>query len=553
VGGFLDPAFILGLGPGQFPRQIERLLWHIGFTDVANIDGPGDSGGDLLGRHNGLDWVLQCKWKRHGAVGADAVEEVAGARDAYRADRAAVVTNTRISSDASRRVEQLMLVAPKINLWHGLTLQRAFKQANDRFGHLQLRQYQEDAKNRLLADLDRTGRALLILATGLGKTVVSGEVINDHLTRFPEDQVLVVAHTKDLIDQLERALWRHLAKTVKTRVLTGDERPDDLDGVTCATLASALYAVRRGYRPGLVVVDEAHHVGEGGQYAELLSSLEKVRQVGVTATPWRGDEYDITHRFGPPSYTLGIGAGMRNGYLSQVDYRLYTDDIDWQVVRSASQHSYSLGELNSKLFLPQRDEAIRDELAVVWGTTPRPRALVFCRTIEHAERMADVLRRNPRWSGALAVHNELAKRERQSRLLAFRRGDVPILTSVDILNEGVDVPDVNIICFARVTHSRRIFVQQLGRGLRLRDGKDRVTVLDFVTDLRRVAAVLNIKRELEAEDIEVLRRAGRSRIEFSDERVGSLMDEWIKDAADLETAYDEVRLQFPDPKMPVGG
>jgi superfamily II DNA or RNA helicase len=446
-----------------------------------------------------------------------------------------------------------MLVAPRINLWHGLTLQRAFDQASNRFGHLQLRQYQEDAKHRLVADLEQTGRALLILATGLGKTVVSGEVINDHFAKFPEEQVLVVAHTKDLVDQLERALWRHLSKTVKTRMLTGDERPDDLDGVTCATLASALYAVRRGYRPGLVVVDEAHHVGEGGQYAELLSSLEKVRQVGVTATPWRGDEYDITHRFGPPSYTVGIEAGMRNGYLSQVDYRLYTDNIDWQIVRSASQHSYSLGELNSRLFLPQRDEAIRDEIAAVWGTTPRPRALVFCRTIEHAERMADVLRRNPRWSGALAVHAGLAKRERQSRLLAFRRGDVPILTSVDILNEGVDVPDVNIICFARVTHSRRIFVQQLGRGLRLRDGKDRVIVLDFVTDLRRIAAVLNIKRELEAEDIEVLRRAGRSRIEFSDERVGSLMDEWIKDAADLETAYDEVRLQFPDPTMPQGG
>lgn len=551
--GFLNPAFILGLGPGQFPRQIERFLWHIGFTDVANIDGPGDSGGDLLGKHNGFDWVLQCKWKRHGAVGAVAVEEVAKARDTYRADRAAVVTNTRASSDASRRTDRLVLVAPRIQLWNGLLLQRAFDQANDRFGHTRLRPYQVGARDRLIADLDRTGRGLLIMATGLGKTVVSGEVINDHLIRFPEDQVLVVAHTKDLVDQLERALWQHLAKRVKTRMLTGDERPDDLDGVTCATLASALYAVRRGYRPGLVVVDEAHHVGEGGQYAELLGLLESARQIGVTATPWRGDEYDIGHRFGPASYALGIEAGMRNAYLAQVDYRLYADDIDWDVVRSASHYSYSLGELNSKLFLPQRDEAIRDELADVWGTTPRPRALVFCRTIEHAERMADLFRRNPRWHSALAVHNGLAKRERQSRLLAFRSGDVPILTSVDILNEGVDIPDVNIICFARVTHSRRIFVQQLGRGLRLREGKDRVTVLDFVSDLRRIAAVLNIKRELEAADIEVLPQAGHSRIEFSDQRVGSLMDEWIKDAADLETAYDEARLQFPDPTMTIGG
>jgi superfamily II DNA or RNA helicase len=200
--------------------------------------------------------------------------------------------------------------------------------------------------------------------------------------------------------------------------------------------------------------------------------------MGVTATPWRGDDYDITNRFGPASYRVGIEAGMRKGYLSQVDYRLYVDNIDWSIVRSVSRHSYSLGELNSKLFIPQRDEAIRDELATVWGSVVRPRALVFCRTVEHAERMADILSRNARWSSALAVHAELHKRERLSRLLAFRSGNVPILTSVDILNEGVDVPDVNIICFARVTHSRRIFVQQLGRGLRLREGKDYVTVLD---------------------------------------------------------------------------
>ena len=548
MAGFLDPTFLLNLGPNQFPRQIERLLWHIGFADVVNIDGPGDEGGDLLGTYKGRDWVLQCKWKRQGAVGASAIDEVARARDAYRVSRAAVVTNTRFSSAAIRRADQLALLGSRIQLWPGLTLQGAFEEAADRFGGIRLRPYQESARDRLISDLDETNRALLILATGLGKTVVSGEVIADYLSRFHDGQILVVAHTKDLVDQLERALWRHLPRSVKTRMLTGEERSDDLDGVTCATLGSALYAARRGYRPGLIVVDEAHHVGESGQYAELLNTLN-TRQMGVSATPWRGDEYDIAHRFGPASFTLGIEAGMRKGYLSQVDYRLYVDNIDWSVVRSISQHSYSLGELNSKLFLPQRDEAIRDELAAVWGSVARPRAMVFCRTIEHAERMAHILHHNSRWSSALAVHANLHKRERLSRLLAFRSGDVPILTSVDILNEGVDVPDVNIICFARVTHSRRIFVQQLGRGLRIHEGKEFVTVLDFVSDLRRVAAMLNIKRELEADDIEVLSQTDRSRIEFSDQRAGSLMSEWIKDAADLETTYDEARLQFPDPSM----
>jgi superfamily II DNA or RNA helicase len=122
-----------------------------------------------------------------------------------------------------------------------------------------------------------------------------------------------------------------------------------------------------------------------------------------------------------------------------------------------------------------------------------------------------------------------------------------VLTTVDMLNEGVDVPDVNIICFLRVTHSRRIFVQQLGRGLRLREGKDKVTVLDFVSDLRRVKATLDLKRALERlpdDEIERLQLAN-SEINFSNPAVGSFLEEWLKDAASLEDADEEVRLQFP--------
>ncbi|WP_432170862.1 DEAD/DEAH box helicase [Streptomyces sp. 1222.5] len=544
--GFLAPSSLLDGGPLQFPRRIERLLWHLGCSDVVNIDGSGDEGGDILARVKGQEWVFQCKWKKRGAVGAEAVDEVARARDRYRAHQAVVVTNTHFGPEARRRVANLARIGPPVLLWDGANLTASFSRVPTRFGRLTPRPYQGDAIRDLIRDLDTTGRALLVLATGLGKTVVGGEVIADHLRRWSGDQVLVVAHSKDLVQQLERALWRHLPKNVPTRILTGDTRPNDLSGLTCATVGSALPAAKFGYRPGLVMIDEAHHLGAGGQYDDLLETLRESRHLGVTATPWRGDSHDITQQLGPASFTLGIEKGMRRGYLAQVDYRLFVDDIDWDVVRDASAHSYGLAELNARLFLPQRDEAIRDELAGVWAATTKPRAIVFCRTIEHAERLADVLRRTPVWSGAQAIHAGLAKRERQNRLLAFRSGDVPILTSVDILNEGVDVPDVNILCFARVTHSRRIFVQQLGRGLRLREGKQRVTVLDFVSDLRRIAAALNLKRALDEDgEIETLSRVSHSRVDFSDQRVGVLMEEWIKDAASLETAYDEHRLQFP--------
>ncbi|MEU9962768.1 DEAD/DEAH box helicase family protein [Streptomyces malaysiensis] len=548
---FLDASSLLDSGPLQFPRRIERLLWHLGFSDVSNIDGSGDEGGDILALHKGETWVVQCKWKRRGAVGADAVDEVARARDHYRAHKAVVVTNTRFSPDARQRVANLARLGPGILLWGGTDLTTSFDRVPPRFGRVTPRPYQAEALQALTADLDASGRALLVLATGLGKTVVGGEAIATHLRRDPQDQVLVVAHAKDLVQQLERALWRHLPKDVPTRLLTGDTRPDDLSGLTCATVGSALSAARFGYRPGLVMIDEAHHVGEEGQYDELLELLSSARHLGVTATPWRGDKHDITHQLGAPSFSLGIEEGMRRGYLAQVDYRLFVDDIDWDIVREASDHSYGLAELNAKLFLPQRDEAIRDELAAAWAATHNPRAIIFCRTIEHAERLAEMLRRTPLWSGAIAIHAGLAKRERQNRLLAFRIGEVPILTAVDILNEGVDVPDVNILCFARVTHSRRIFVQQLGRGLRLREGKERVMVLDFVSDLRRIAAALKLKRALDGDgEIEILAKITQSNIDFSDQKVATLMDEWIKDAASLETAYDEHRLQFPATRAP---
>jgi superfamily II DNA or RNA helicase len=546
---FLDPAFLRELGPWGFTRQLERLAFHLGFTDIINVDGPYDQGGDLIGRRANRSWVFQAKWKSSGAVAPSAIDEVINAKAYYRADHAVVVTNSHYGPETRKRQRELQRAGITIELWSGRELLDLY--SDDRFTMIRLppptlRPYQTRAFEEVVTDLESSGRALLILATGLGKTVVGGEVIAQHLSRHPDAKVLITAPTKDLADQLERALWHHIPKTTRTHLLTGDHKSHDLRGMTCATVPSALNFARSGYRPTMLMVDEAHHVGEDGQLADLLDILKDVDQFGVTATPWRGDQFDIRHRFGEPSYTLGIEEGMRLGYLAEVRYRLFADNIDWDFVPRISEHSYTLKDLNARLFLPERDEAIRDELMAVWRITPNPKVVVFCRTIEHAERMASLLNQVPQWRGAESVHARLDRRERQLRLMRFRNGETPIVTAVDILNEGVDIPDVNILCFARVTHSRRIFVQQLGRGLRLRAGKSHVEVLDFVSDVRRVAAILNLSSQIAADEIETLRLAERgTTFEFSDQRAEALMREWIKDAASLETALDEARLQFP--------
>jgi superfamily II DNA or RNA helicase len=549
---FVDPEFLRELGPQGFTRQLERLALHLGFTNVVNVDGPNDQGGDLIGIRAGRRWVFQAKWKYSGPVRPTAIDEVIRATAYYHADHAVVVTNSHYGPQARKRQHELEDAGIRIELWSGKELTDLYGDdmfTTRRLPAPELRPYQVTAFESVITDLDSNGRALLILATGLGKTVVGGEVIARHVARDPTAKVLITAPTKPLAEQLERALWTHIEKGVRTHLLTGDHKSDDLRGVTCATVPTALAFARSGYRPSLVMVDEAHHVGEDGQLAELLDILKDSPQFGVTATPWRGDQFDIRDRFGEPSYTLGIEEGMRLGYLAEVRYRLFLDNIDWDFVPQVSEHSYTMQDLNARLFLPERDEAIRDQLIATCRTTANPRVVVFCRTIEHAERMATLLSQVPQWKGAESVHAQLDRRERELRLMRFRNGDTPIITAVDILNEGVDIPDVNIICFARVTHSRRIFVQQLGRGLRLREGKSHVEVLDFVSDLRRVAAIMNMRARVAANEIETLRLAERgTTFEFTDQRAETLMHEWIKDAASLETTLDEARLQFPAPE-----
>ncbi|GHD06203.1 DEAD/DEAH box helicase family protein [Zhihengliuella salsuginis] len=546
---FLSSQRLVEGGPSGFTRSLERLLPLLGFTQVVNIDGANDQGGDLLAYFGQELVAIQAKWKLDptlGSVNDDAVNEVSQAIDAYGAASGIVVTNGRFTKSARARILAFADVGRSVKAWDGAALAKLARGANELPPEVELRPYQNEAVKKAWEALgeDGPGRALVYLATGLGKTIVAGSIVARMLEQKPDSRVLVAAHSTDLIDQLEKSMWAFIPKGVPTqRIGDGDHR-DDLSGVTFAVLPSAHAYVQRGFCPDLLVVDEVHHVGETGYYAQMIETLVDVPRLGVTATPWRGDRFDIERTFGPPVVRMSIPDGITRGYLAQVDYRLLADNIDWEFVRDASEHSYSIKDLNRRLFIPERDEAIRDRLTAVWNATRAPRGIVFCQTIQHAEALAELLCRSSTWRGVETVHNGLTKRERQQALLRFRSGKTQLLTSVDLLNEGIDVPDVNIIVFARVTHSRRIFIQQLGRGLRLRAGKEKVVVLDCVSDLRRIAEVSSFRAHVEAGESEIL-NVSRSKFDFEDQIVAGFIEQWIADVGDLATAADVVRLEFP--------
>ncbi len=552
---FLNERRLL-LGPWQaFERDLARLLLANGFDDVRIVAGTGDRGADVLGVQRDELWVFQCKHTTTTPPPKDAIAEVVEAAKYYGAQRLVVATS-RPPGEAflaqKHRFERtglrIQLADPRVLL--GMMASSPEYPPARR----SMRPYQEDVSDRFRRALVDTGRAQIVLATGLGKTAVMAEVVADLLRDncVEESRVLVLAHTRSLVDQLHRAFWYQLPKWVPTHQLVESEFPTFWDGITFATVQSALANLDQLPHFGLILVDEAHHIG-ADMFQKTIQKLGPPMLGGVTATPWRGDGYDIDEILGPALVKIGIAEGLQQGFLSDVDYRLLADNLNWEAVQQMSKHRYSITQLNKRLIIPTRDEEAARVVKQVFDEEKRRSGIVFSPTIIHAQEFAAMLRRYG--FRAEAISSETEPRERDVLMSRFRAGQLDFVTTVDLFNEGVDVPDVDMLIFLRATHSRRIFVQQLGRGLRLSPGKSKVVVLDFVTDLRRVAEVVDLDRAVRGEDVEHLGIGSRI-IQFHDASAGSFLQEWMLDQASLFLRDGDPELELPDinyPRPPAPG
>ena len=556
MGSFLG-AERLAFGPWQaFERTLHRFFVHSGFTDCRLVGGPGDKGADVLATKDNRLWVAQAKFRRSSAnLDESAVHEVMSAVSCYSADEAVVATNQSFGPrayDVAKKLSDNTNVP--IRLWPGhVLLEWGKKLPEYSVMRTELRPYQEEALDDVdLARSQGRTRGLVIMATGLGKTRVAGEVILREILNERGTNVLVLAHTVPLVHQLEAALWEVLHKDTSTHIWAGGEYPAYAGGVTIATMQSMIEAAKREdlkRRFSLVVVDEAHHAPADG-YRQLLEFLQPNFLLGLTATPWRLDDRLLADMFGPPLFSMSIVEGMQQGYLADVDYRMLVDNIDWREVSKLSHQRLTVSELNSKLFLPERDESIVNKLVEHMDSTPRLRCLIFCRTIEHATTIYHLLRATG--VPCRLIHSQLEGAEAAQVLREFRAGQNPTLISVDMLNEGIDVPDVNLVVFLRVTHSRRIFIQQLGRGLRVSAGKSAVKVLDFVADIRRIAAGLRLNHEAAEfanrdRPREFIRFPDGRVVRFSNDKALSFFEEYLQDVAEVEDLDKDARLRFPPP------
>lgn len=531
-------------------RSLARLIQHAGFTDVSLVGGSGDRGADVVGVIGGARWVLQSKYRRNSSIDSTAAREAVRALSAYRAQVAVAATNTTFTLDAYEFQKTTSADGINIRLWNNHSLLNYYKKLPHRSkAWREPRPYQGTAiKNVEKARSEGKNASLVIMATGLGKSLVANELIALELSRNPSQEVLVLAHTTDLVKQLEQSSWTQLPKQFSTHLWTDGEHPMYPGGVVFATWQSVASEQSRqtlAGRFGLVVIDEAHHAPSPG-YSNLISDLQPNFLVGLTATPWRGDSQSLDDLFGEPVFSMDIVEGMQQGFLAEVDYKMLTDGIDWEEVALMTKLGLTIKDLNQRLLMPDRDISIVEMVSEQFKINSRTRALVFCRSIKHAEQLQPLF--SSQGIRAAVIHSKLPREMRFQNLSSFRNGDIELLLSVEMLNEGIDVPDVNLVVFMRVTHSRRIFIQQLGRGLRVSPVKSSVTVLDFVADIRRIAAAVSINRDAtsNAAGREVVRFQDGRIVKFSDETTESFFDEYLADVADIENMEDGSTLRFPD-------
>ncbi len=323
-------------------------------------------------------------------------------------------------------------------------------------------------------------RNLVIAATGTGKTVVAALDYARLRKEQGELSLLFVAHRREILKQSQATFRIAVQDGNFGELLVGKYKPSigkhvfasiqSLHEGRLEDLAADAYDV--------VIVDEFHHAA-ANTYARLLNKLKPKVLLGLTATPERADGKSILHYFdGRVAAELRLWDALDQQLLCPFQYFGIGDGtdlstIDWRAGRydiASLEKVYTADDIRAKAVLRALHGKIRNPQSM--------RALGFCVSVKHAEYMAEYCTRNG--VPALAVSSGTKDSERQACLQKLRTAEVNIVFTVDLFNEGVDVPAVDTVLFLRPTESSTIFLQQLGRGLRLSDNKDCLTVLDFI-------------------------------------------------------------------------
>lgn len=354
---------------------------------------------------------------------------------------------------------------------------------------LELREYQQEALNSLSEmRAKKETIALLYHATGTGKTVTA---VMD--AKRCGGRALFVAHTMELVNQAFATF-----ETLWDNVSVGkfaDSIKDTESHVVCGSIQSVALNLEifKDDDFDYIIIDEAHHAS-ADTYQKVLAYFKPKFILGLTATPERADDTNILEIFKNTAHKLDIQTAVEIGALVPVScIRIHTN-IDMTKVRFNSVQ-YNIRDLDVKICVTERNKLIVD----TWlEYVKNRRTVVFCASVKHAEQIAQLFK--DAGITAVAVSGSMKTSERNEQLAKFANGDTKVLCACDLLNEGWDCPQTEVLFMARPTMSKVLYTQQLGRGMRNSEGKDHLMVFDFVDNASQYNAPYSMHRLFKLKD-----------------------------------------------------
>lgn len=318
-------------------------------------------------------------------------------------------------------------------------------------------------------------RGLVVMATGLGKTWLAAFDVEQMGAR----RVLFVAHREEILNQAAETFLRIRPKS-SIGFYRNETRSTEVD-VLCASVQTLSRAVHLDRFPpqhfDYVVIDEFHHAA-AATYRRLLKYFSPRFLLGLTATPDRTDQSDILSLCDDNLvFTRDLFAGIRDELLSPFHYYgIYDESVEYDEIPWRNGR-FDPEQLSSKLAtLARARHALKQ-----WRDKAQRRTLAFCVSVRHADFMAEQFATNGVAAAAIHGSSPISRGDALERLTD---GRLQVIFSVDLFNEGVDLPQIDTILMLRPTESKILFLQQLGRGLRRADGKERLVVLDFIGNHR---------------------------------------------------------------------
>lgn len=371
---------------------------------------------------------------------------------------------------------------------------------------LQLRDYQSEAIEAVFSWFDESsGNPLVIAPTGAGKSVIMTGFIHRVLSAFPSERFLVLTHVRELIAQNHAALKRAWPGAPAGIASAGLGRSDYEAQILFAGIQTVYKKAAKIGWVDLILVDECHLIPKQGfgtyrtLFNDLLSINPKIKIIGLTATPFRTDcgrlDEGENRIFEGIAYDCDIVSLIDAGYLSPITSRGAAAKINTAGLHTRAGE-FIEKELEERAMEDDKPRRAVEEIIARAGD--RKSWLIFCCSIKHAETVQTLL--IERGVGCAAVFGSTPSEERDRILAEFKAGRLRAVVNMNVLTTGFDAPNIDLIALLRATQSPGLYVQMVGRGLRIAPGKQDCLVLDFGGNVVRHGSINNVRTRKPGDD-----------------------------------------------------